>query len=296
MRIFITGASGFIGSYVAHRLLNAGHELVALLRDTEKLPWLKTQTGVTLVHAGLDDHEQLRKSVEGCRTCVHIALGWGGTATAMLTADTLPTAVLLDACLRCGVEKFIYTSSTAVIGTFPPVIDEEIKPSPADLYGATKAASEAYVLAVEAATGLKCTIIRPGYTFGNPVVDGGVTQPDGRFREIARRAKRGEDIELDAGDGTQFIWAGDLAAVYENVLNSEHTRELYFALSRTFISWESIAREAVELVGSSSRIIVHGKAMQPSIFNVSKLERHFGLRPEPYPHISVHLKYFLENA
>lgn len=296
MRIFITGASGFIGSYVAHRLLNAGHELVAVVRNPGRLPWLQAQPGVTLIHAGLDDHETLRKGVEGCRACVHIALGWGDTPTGMLNADTLPTLVLLEACLQAGVEKFIYTSSTAIVGAFPPSIDEDIKPSPTDLYGATKAASEAYILGVEAATDLKCTIIRPGYTFGNPVVPGAATQSDNRFHEVVSRARAGKDIELKACDGTQFIWVGDLARIYESVLNSERSREVYFALSRTFVSWERIARDALELAGTGSRIILHGQAGEPELFDVSKLGRHFGLSPEPYPHITEHLKYCLENS
>lgn len=296
MKVFITGASGFIGSYVVHRLLNAGYELVAMVRNPGKLPWLRTQPRVTLIHAGLDDHEALRKGVEGCRACVHVALGWGDTPVTMLNADTLSTVTLMEACLRAGVEKIIYTSSTAVVGVFPPAIDESIKPSPVDLYGATKAASEAYMLGVEATGRLKCTIIRPGYTFGNPVVDGATTQPDNRFREIVRRARAGEDIELVAGDGTQFIWAGDLAAVYERALVSERSREVYFALGRTFVSWERIARETVALAGTDSRIVVRGQAGEPAIFDVSKLERHFGLVPEPYPHIAEHLKYYLQTG
>lgn len=296
MKVFITGASGFIGSYVAHRLLNAGHELVAAVRNPGKLPWLQAQPRVTLVHAGLDDHEALRKGVEGCHACVHVALGWGETPVTMLNADTLSTVTLLDACLQAGVKKFIYTSSTAAVGTFPSAIDENIKLSPVDLYGATKAASEAYILGVEAAGRLRCTVIRPGYTFGNPVVDGATTQPDNRFREIVRRARIGEDIELQAGDGTQFIWAGDLAVIYERALVSERSRETYFALGRTFVSWERIAREAVELAGMDSRIILHGQAGKPAIFDVSKLAEHFSVIPESYPHITEHLKYCFQKS
>lgn len=296
MKIFMTGGSGFIGSHVVHRLLNVGHELVVAVRNPGKLPWLQTQARVTLIQAKLDDYETLRKGVEGCQACIHIALGWGDTPVAMLENDTLPTVMLLETCLQAGIRKFIYTSSTAAIGAFPASIDENVKPSPTDLYGATKAASEAYILGVEATTDLQCSIIRPGYTFGNPVVPGGVTQPDNRFREIARRARAGEDIELQAGDGTQFIWAGDLARVYEGALNAERSRELYFALGRTFVSWERIAHEAVALAGSGSRIVLQGQAGPPALFDVSKLDEHFGLAPEPYPYITRHLEYCLKTS
>lgn len=293
MRIFITGASGFIGSHVAHRLHSAGHELVALVRNPGKLPWLSQQPGITVIHAELGDLDALRQGVRGCHACVHIALSWGDEPAAMLRADTLPAVVLLEACLAAGVGKFIHTSSTAAIGRFPAAIDERVVPSPDTLYGATKAAVEAYVLAVEANSDMQCNIIRPGYTFGNPVVEGASTQPDGRFRDIARNAREGKPIEVKAGDGTQFIHAGDLARLYEGVLNADRSREIYHGLGRTFVTWERIAREAVQLAGSDCPVVVTGEPGPPSLFDVSRLDAHFGLKPEAYPHITEHIKHNL---
>ncbi len=51
MRIFITGATGFIGSHVAYRLLEAGHELVAIARNAEKTPSLSSHARVERVSA-----------------------------------------------------------------------------------------------------------------------------------------------------------------------------------------------------------------------------------------------------
>jgi UDP-glucose 4-epimerase len=295
MKVFITGASGFIGSHVAHRLLDAGHELVALVRDPGKLPWLADQPNVQIVHAGLADADALRRGVQGCGACIHVALGWGDNPAAMLEADTRPAVTLLEACLEAGVEKFIHTSSTAAVGAFPSNIDERVRLSPDNLYGATKAAAEAYVLGVEAESTMQCNIIRPGYTFGNPVVDGATTQPDRRFHAIARRARDNRPIEVQAGDGTQFIWAGDLARIYEGVLNAERSRQIYFGLGRAFVTWERIAREAVAMAGSNSAVHVTGEPGPPSVFDVSKLDAHFGLKPEAYPHISRHLEYLIQE-
>ena len=105
---------------MAHRLHGDGHELVAAVRDAGKLPWLAQQRNITVVVAPLDDHAALRRYLADCDACVHIALGWGDTAVDMLTADTLPTAVLLQACIDAGVARFVYTSSTAAVGRFLP--------------------------------------------------------------------------------------------------------------------------------------------------------------------------------
>lgn len=294
MKIFMTGATGFIGSHVAYALLDAGHELVAIARNPDKTPSLGSHPRVRRVPATLKDREPIRRALEGCQACVHVALGWGDTPLDMLQNDTLPTVSLLEACVEAGVERFIYTSSTAALGGFWARMSEADPTKPSDYYGATKAASEAYVMAVGARTSMRCNVIRPGYTFGNPVVPGAPTQPDQRFHSIVKKALAGEDIVLRAGDGTQFVWAGDLARLYLAVLDSERSREVYFGLGQPFVTWQAVAEEAIALVGSDSRVIVEGSAGEPCLFDLSKIKDHFGLELGSGPHLTAHLAYLSE--
>jgi UDP-glucose 4-epimerase len=294
MRIFVTGATGFIGSHVAFRLLATGHELTILARNPEKTRALSAHPRVRRVTGKLTDFERIREAVDGCEACIHIALGWGDTPVEMLRADTLPTVSLLGVCAELGVEKFIYTSSTAALGAFFPDMREEHKTSPNNLYGATKAASESYVLAVGATSEMQCNVIRPGYTFGNPVVAGAPMESDQRFRKIVRQALAGETIELEAGDGTQFIWAGDLARLYEAVLAADASREIYFGLGKSFTSWETIARLAVKLTGSESTISLRGTPRAPDLFDLSRIRAKFGLEFAAEPHLTAHLEYLAE--
>lgn len=295
MRIFITGATGFIGSHVAFRLLASGHDLVVLARNPSKLVALRQHERVRFVHATLMDLDVLRRGVEGCDACVHVALGWGDTPTDMLRADTLPTVALAQATASSGVKRFLYTSSTAALGEFSPRMDERCKASPVDYYGATKAASEAYVLAIDAQTDMACNVLRPGYTFGNPVVEGADMQSDSRFADIVRRALAGEDIELDRDDGTQFVSAGDLARLYEAILGSSRRGETYFGLGHEFVSWEKIARRAVGMLRSPSQVVLRGSGGAPNLFDLSKIERHFGLRFHGVlPQIEAHLRHLVD--
>lgn len=293
MRIFMTGATGFIGSYLAHGFLEAGHELVILARDPNKLRAWSEHPRIQRIDASLDDRAAIRTGLSGAEACVHVALGWGDTPLTMLENDTRASVFLLEAALEAGVAKFIYTSSTAAIGSFYPNMSEADPLRPSDFYGATKAATEAYVLAVGAKSRMQCNVIRPGYTFGNPVVAGGTTQPDRRFHQIADAAKRGADITLDAGDGTQFIWAGDLARLYGAVLGSNQTREVYFGLGTPFVTWQGIAELACELSASESRIEVRGRGSEPSLFNLTKIRRDFGLEFSSEGRIAEHLRYLL---
>src|SRR3954462_9969321 len=147
MRIFMTGATGFIGSHVAYRLLPAGQDLVAIARNPDKTPSLSSHPRVRRVAATLYDTALISQHLEGCEACVHVALGWGDTPLTMLERDTQATVGLLEASVRSCVKHFIYTSSTAALGGFWSRMSEADSVRPSDYYGATKAASEAYVMA-----------------------------------------------------------------------------------------------------------------------------------------------------
>lgn len=296
MRIFITGATGFIGSHVAYRLLDAGHELVAIARNAEKTPSLSSHPRVRRVLASLYDLRIIREQLAGCDACVHVALGWGDTPATMLEADTRATVSLLEACVEQGVKQFLYTSSTAALGGFWSRMTEADPVRPSDYYGATKAASEAYVMAVGARSSLRCNVIRPGYTFGNPVAPGAPTQPDKRFASIVKSALANEDIRLERGDGTQFVWAGDLARLYQAVLDSERSREVYFGLATPFVTWQAVAEEAVRLTGSRSKVVAEGEPGPACRFDLSKIKEHFGLEFGSAEHITRHLEHLIAQG
>jgi UDP-glucose 4-epimerase len=293
MRIFLTGGSGFIGHWVVKELLERGHSLRLLVRNKGKIPSLGALPGVELIEGTLDDRSAIERGLEGCEACVHIALGWGETPTTMLEKDTAATVFLLEAAEKAGVGQFLYTSSTAALGEYRLDMRETTDLRPTDLYGATKAASEAFLLGFAARVKMRCNVIRPGYTFGNPAFADGVTQPDRRFAKIVEAAKANDPILVTKHDGTQFIWAGDIAKVYAAVLESDLNREIFFALSDEFVTWETIARKAVALMGSKSPIVVEDKGWGagPCLFDVGKVKKVFGLSFKSMEGIDKHLRY-----
>jgi UDP-glucose 4-epimerase len=291
----MTGATGFIGSYVAFELLGAGHDLVVVARNPEKLPALSAHPRVRRVTATLAQRELMRDALAGCEACVHVALGWGDSPVDMLLNDTLPSIALLEDCAAVGIQRFLYTSSTAALGPFFANMSEADPTRPNDYYGATKAATEAYVFAAGAKSGMACNVIRPGYTFGNPSIEGAPTQPDRRFHAIASAARRGEPIQLRRGDGTQFVWAGDLARLYRAVLESDRSREVYYGLGTAFVSWERVAEISKALCQSSSPIILEGEATAPCLFDLGKIERDFGFVFEAESRLREHVAHLLQS-
>jgi len=297
MKVFITGGMGFIGSYLVMMLVENGHEVTILARNPDKVPTFKTTSGINIVTGALTDFDIIEKHLAGQDACIHNALGWGDSALDMLKNDTLCSVFIFETAAKNGIKQLIYTSSTAALGDFRPTMDEELKSKPNNYYCATKAASEEYLLAISHNYHLRCNIIRPGYTVGNPVVPGASMEIDSRFRDIVTSALAGNDINLMVNDGTQFIWAGDLAKIYKAVLESQINRNIYFGLARDFVTWEKIAREAIAITGSKSRIVLqkNENGDEPCRFDLSKIRREFGFSFENWPKIMEHLQYLAVN-
>jgi UDP-glucose 4-epimerase len=227
---------------------------------------------------------------------IHVALCWGDAGPEMVLNETLASVTLLEIAVKKGASRILYTSSTAATGYSLRMTDERSPMRPEDFYGATKGAVELFVSAYARKNpDRRFNVIRPGYTFGNPVVEGGSIENDRRFREICARAKAGEPIELVRNDGTQFIWAGDLARLYRKVLEGDARGEIFFGLGKTFVRWEEIARWAVEEAGSKSPIVLadHGYPDDPSLFSVAKIEAFFGLAFDSQEKIREHLRALL---
>jgi len=158
-------------------------------------------------------------------------------------------------------------------------------------YGATKAACEAYLSAFAYQTAMRVNVIRPGYTFGNPIEKGGPIQGDTRFADLVKRAKRNERIELDKGDGTQFISSRDIARLYADLIESELNHKVYYALAKQFVTWAEIAKVIIEKTGSSSELRVTDSGHKGGLlWDVSAIKEDFGLEFDPWPELMVHVE------
>lgn len=293
MRVFLTGGTGFIGHYVAKNLLECGHTVNILTRHPDKIPSLKKHPGVTLVCGSIHDVVAMRQGLEGCDACIHIALGWGETPLAMLENDTRATALLLELASINGCKKFIYTSSTAAMGKMRPSMTENTVLMPIDLYGATKAAGEAYVLGFTS-TSMRRNIVRPGYTFGNPAWPDGCSQPDKRFTEMARAILTDQDIHIIKNDGTQFIHASQQAKLFASVLDSNFNEEVFLSLGSSWIGWKEIAEHMITKHPQSKSKIIEkdlGWAEKPMLYSVAKIATSFGLALDGREFLDDHIQW-----
>jgi dihydroflavonol-4-reductase len=139
MRIFITGATGFVGHHVARALASEGAELRMLVRKSSNLSNLEGIAGET--HLGdLALPESLRSAIAGCDAVVHVAADyrlWIPDPQAMYRANVDGTRDLLRLAREAGVRRVVYTSSVATMHfrTDGIVVNEDTPVSLSDMVG-----------------------------------------------------------------------------------------------------------------------------------------------------------------
>jgi UDP-glucose 4-epimerase len=297
MKVFITGGTGNIGQYVTKAFSEAGHECVVYTRTPGRVTGISKLRGVTEVKGHLNDFEAISAALKDCETVIHIALGWGNEPLSMLMNDTRVTAFLMEESEKAGVRQFIYTSSTAAVGNMRGDVDENTLPIPADLYGASKAASENFLLGFRKNVKMRRNIIRPGYTFSNPAFEGGASQSDKRFYNIAKNVLENRDIHLDEYDGTQFLSSRQIAQVYLKLAESDLNEEIIFALGNRHTTWAEIAKTALELVPeSASKLILAPQAPPTWRYKTEKMQNLFGLSFDASDDLREHMRWNIERV
>lgn len=119
MRVFMTGATGFLGLNIVDALLAAGHEVVCYARATSKRTHLdgfpvRVETG------DIRDHAALARAMQGCSAVIHAA---GDTRCHWRDIDALRavnvdgTRAVAESASRVGIRRLVFTSTTSTIGS-----------------------------------------------------------------------------------------------------------------------------------------------------------------------------------
>ncbi|HUC34061.1 MAG TPA: NAD-dependent epimerase/dehydratase family protein, partial [Ilumatobacteraceae bacterium] len=161
----VTGGSGYFGSLLVRRLVDAGHSVRVLdLLDADDRP-----VGVEFVAGDIRDPRVVNEAVAGVDVVYHnvAQVPLAKDLELLRTVNVDGTVRLLDACRAAGVDKVVHTSSSAVFGVprENPVLPTTV-PSPAEAYGHAKLAAE-WACLDAAREGLDVTIVRPRTILGH---------------------------------------------------------------------------------------------------------------------------------
>jgi dihydroflavonol-4-reductase len=173
MICLVTGATGFVGSAVARKLIAAGHQVRVLARANSDRSNL-ADLPVEIVLGSLAEPASLPPAVEGVEALFHVAADyrlWVPDEELMYRTNVEGTVALMEAALAAGVKRIVHTSSVATLGLLPrgQDADEATPVSLSDMIGPYKRSkflAEECVRRLVQERGLPAVIVNPSTPIG----------------------------------------------------------------------------------------------------------------------------------
>jgi dihydroflavonol-4-reductase len=235
--IFLTGATGFVGSYVARQLVRENHRITCLIRPTSSIERI-AELPVQFCTGSLFNRDSFAGYLRDSDYVIHVA----GTTKAKnydayVHGNVETTRELLSAIdsLNISLKRFVLISSQAAVGPSPSPepIDEEFPCHPVTRYGRSKLKGEEVVRSFMSR--IPVSIIRP------PVVYG---PGDQDVLKLFKAIKLGLNVMIGRVDQlVSLVYAEDLAAgIVKATFVPQTAGKTYFLGEETPHRWSEIAR------------------------------------------------------
>ncbi len=209
MRVLVTGARGFVGRALCPALRDAGHRVIAAVRNTDALP---EGCDVRLVD-DIGPETDWTAALQDIEAVVHLAArvhvmreSAADPLTAFRRTSTEGTLCLARAAARAEVERFLFLSSVKVLGEASPhgPLTDASPPNPQDPYAVSKREAETGLSDLAREFGMEVVILRPPLVYGPGV--------RGNFLSLMRLVDRGLPLPLRAVQNRRsLLGLGNLA-------------------------------------------------------------------------------------
>ena len=236
MRVFVTGATGFIGLAVAKELIAAGHQVLGLCRAPAKAAELAA-TGAEVLHGSLENLDSLKEGVRRSDGVIHLAFNHDFSKFAANCEDDRRVITALGTELAGSKRPLVVTSGTGMSSTVPGQLAREDGPAVSSKV-IPRAASEEAATAL-AAEGANVSIVRL------PQVHDTTRQGLVTYLIFTARQK---GVCAYLGDG-HYRWPAahvlDVARLYRLVVEKAEPGAVYHAVAEEGVS----QRDIVEVLG-----------------------------------------------
>ena len=241
-RVFITGATGYLGSAIAARLRRAGHEVAGLTRDPARADALAAH-GITPVAGDLADPGSFLAVLKNCDVAIHAAIEPGPKAD---ERDQRALEAIRAAASDGRLRRVLYTSGVWVHGdTAGQVVDETGALHPAGR-ATWRAAHEEVVLDL-AEQEVEAVILRPGIVYGEAR---GIV--GGMFAEAAKRGT----VSIP-GEGVQtwcIVHRDDVAEAYALALEHARAGERFLVVDESVFTARQIGEAIAAASGATAQL------------------------------------------
>ena len=310
-RSLLTGATGFVGAAVLRRLLTAGHSVRALVRKDsprDNLAGLE----VECVVGDLRDAASVGRAVAGVDAVFHVAADyrlWARDPEEIRRSNLEGTRHVMEAALRAGVGRVVYTSSVATLapradGSPADETDSVAESAAIGAYKRSKVAAEALVRRMVAEQGLPAMIVNPSTPIGPRDIK---PTPTGRIIVEAASGRMPGYVDT----ALNLVHVDDVAAGHLAAFERGRPGELYIlggenvALARMLAEIARIAgrrpprlsiprraiypiaffaEAAARVTGREPFVTLDGLRMAKHhmVFSSAKAKRELGYQPRPY--------------
>ncbi len=250
MKVFVTGATGFIGSHLALKLARSGYEVHALYRDEAKAAVLR-HPGIRLFKGDILDYESVAKAVSGCTNVFHTAAFanvWHRDKMQIYRLNLEGTMNVVRAGIYSGVQRFVCTSTAGALGVSDQsgCCDEQT-PRPGNFfidYECSKAIMESSLKAFSAAGVLTITV-SPTRVYGP-----GVLSDSNGITRIMKKYIAG-NWRVIPGDGSSignYVFVDDVVDGHIRALEKGRPGEHYI-LGGSNLTYDEFFRQLAEVAG-----------------------------------------------
>lgn len=278
-KILVTGASGFVGSAVARRLVAEGFSVRALVRSTSPRAHLDG-LGLEFAEGDFRDRQSVRSAMAGIRSLFHVAADyrlWARDPNEIYQNNAIGTRIVMEEALDAGVGRIVYTSSVATLAlqlghepadeTMPLAEEKAI-----GAYKRSKVAAERLVEHMVAERGLPAVIVNPSTPIGPCDVR---PTPTGR---IIIQAAAGR-IPAFVDTGLNLVHVDDVAAGHLAALERGKIGERYI-LGGQNVMFSDMLADIAHMVGRRPpRLRLHRSMIVPIAITAEAIARVSGREP-----------------
>lgn len=235
MKVLLTGATGFVGSHIVEELVSKNHNIIAAIRKSSNLKWIKNQP-IQFECCSLNDEQQLSNIVSKVDVIVHCA----GVVRALdwkeyYETNVLGTQKLVQATIKNknNIKKFIYISSQAAMGPSETKIPRKLteKENPVSNYGKSKLLAEQEIKKLNGI--IPYTIIRPASVYG---------PRDKDIFIFFNLVKHHLHPKTYSKRFIQLVFVKDIAKVISMALDNPNTNnKMYYLCDGNVYGWADVA-------------------------------------------------------